>query len=57
MSTGGIQKKKIQRKRAQKITLPAISYSLTESASEQEIQSALDKAFDILFSETLKNVN
>jgi hypothetical protein len=57
MSTKDTAKKKSQKGRTKKIPIPTISYVYTKPASEKENCSALDEAFDILFSEMVKKHN
>ena len=49
------RKKEIRGKKAKKLATPILSYSICGSLSENEIQLKLDRAFEILFSETIKN--
>ena len=50
-------KEKIRVKGRRKPETPTVSYYLSDSISEAEIEQRLDRAFDILFSEVFKTFN
>ncbi|MEI8175231.1 MAG: hypothetical protein WCG28_04750 [bacterium] len=52
-----ITKEKMRARRPKKLVVPALSFHVVDSASEEEIQRRLDSAFNILFTEVFKNIN
>ncbi len=57
MSIDNIKNKKPRKGKAKNTKPFVFSYYVVESASETEVQSRIDKAFDILFSEVVNKSN
>jgi hypothetical protein len=56
MKTHDTKKEKGKGLRSKKNIAPYVSYCISESVPETDIQSILDSAFDILFEEVFNNL-